>query len=366
MKRIKIAAAFLLFFTWMSAQTSYEMLAGTYTRGTGSEGIYLLQFNKRGKLKSKELLVKTENPSYLAFSPDKNYVYAVNELGDQSSVSAFRFDRKNKTLELINRVEAGGADPCYITVSEKHVFTANYSGGSISVFETRPDGSLSEVIEIIEHPRKHFGNNRFGPSHVHQVIFSPDSSLLYATNLGTDRLFAYRYHPENKKDILTELSSTALKRGSGPRHITFSRDGQMVYMVQELDASVTVLSVGSDGQTEIVQETSLVVDPALENGAADIHLSPNGKYLFATNRGENNDITVFRLRENGTLEKTGSYSTFGNGPRNFHISSNGKYIYLGNQHSNNIVVYRLKQRKGKLKPLNKEIKLDATVCLLPL
>ena len=346
------------------SQNTYNMLVGTYTRGTTSEGIYSLEINKQGQLISNKLLAKSDNPSYLAFSPDGKYVYAVNELGEESTVSAFAFNKEDETLTFLNKVSAGGADPCFITVSDKHVFTANYSSGSISVFERQPDGTISEAVQVIRHPKKNFGNGRFGPSNAHQIIFSPDGKYLMATNLGTDRVFTYSNNPTGGKEVLTYVDETGVKKHSGPRHTVFSKNGKYLYLVQELDAGITVFSVGNNGKLTVIQETTLVTDSTKKNGAADIHLSPDGKFLYATNRGEANTITCFAVKKDGTVRFVEQYSTSGNGPRNFTITPDGKFLFVGNQKSNNITVFSRNKCTGKLKMLTDKVELGAPVCLL--
>ena len=346
------------------SQNTYKMLVGTYTRGTTSEGIYSLEINKQGQLISNKLLTKTDNPSYLAFSPDGKYVYAVNELGEESSVSAFAFNKENETLTFLNKVSAEGADPCFITVSDNHVFTANYSGGSISIFGRNADGSLTDTLKVIRHPKKNFGNGRFGPSNAHQIIFSSDGKYLMATNLGTDRVFTYSYNPSGGKEVLTYVDEIGVKKHSGPRHMVFSRDGKYLYLVQELDAGITVFSVANDGKLTNIQETTLVTDSTKKNGAADIHLSPDGKFLYATNRGEANTITYFAVKKDGTVRFVEQYSTSGNGPRNFTITPDGKFLFVGNQKSNNITVFSRNKCTGKLKLLTDKVELGAPVCLV--
>ena len=346
------------------SQENYNMLVGTYTRGTVSKGIYSLTFSGKGKFISQKLLAESDNPSYLAFSPYGKYVYAVNELGEESTVSAFAFDKENETLTFLNKVSAGGADPCFITVSDRHVFTANYSSGSISVFERHPDGTISEAVQVITHPKKNFGNRRFGPSNAHQVIFSPDGKYLMATNLGTDRVFTYSYNPIGSKEVLTYVDEIGVKKHSGPRHMVFSRDGKYLYLVQELDAGITVFSVANDGKLTNIQEATLVTDSTKKNGAADIHLSPDGKFLYASNRGEANTITCFSVQKDGQVRFVEQYSTFGNGPRNFTLTPDGKYIFVGNQKTNNITVFKRSKSSGKLKMVTDKVELGAPVCLL--
>ena len=342
--------------------TSYKMLVGTYTRNTPSEGIYALEFDGNANLISKALLIESDNPSYLSISPDEKYLYAVNESG-QSFVCAYQFDKTKPALTFLNKssVQRG---PCYITSSERHVFTANYSSGSLTVLGRKPNGEVTDTLQVIKHPRKQFGRGLEGPSNAHQIIFSPNGKFLVATNLGTDRVFSYQYNPNSETEILQYTDEVIVKKGSGPRHATFSKDGRFLYLVQELDGSLTVFSVTQDGKLAILQETTLVTDKSQKSSAADIHLSPDGKFLYATNRADVNNITCFQVLSNGTVKLIEQYPTLGNHPRNFTISPDGKFIFIGNQRTNNITIYKRNERSGKLKLKTDKIDIGAPACLL--
>lgn len=342
---------------------NYKILVGTYTRDTSSEGIYALKFDSKGVLKSKKLLAASDNPSFLAFSPDKKFVYAVNESGGQGFASAFSFDESQTTLTFLNQVPVLKG-PCHISATNNHVFTANYSSGTISLLGRWRDGTLTDTLQNIIHPRKLFGQGRTGPSNAHQIIQSPNRRFFMATNLGTDRVFTYRYNPNNENEVLEYVDEIGVKRASGPRHMTFSQNGDYLYLVQELDASISVFHVAEDGKLSLIQETTLVTDETKKNGAADIHLSPDGKSLYATNRGEANTITYFKVNEDGTLTYMEQYSTHGDAPRNFAVSPDGKYIFIGNQKTDNITVYKRDKRSGKLTFISKDTELGAPVCLL--
>ena len=342
---------------------NYKMIVGTYTQGTPSEGIYALEFNKKGALVSKKLLIESINPSFLSFSPDGKFVYAVNETGQESTVSAFSFDKKTETMKLLNKSDVLKG-PCHVYSTQNHVFTANYSSGSVSIMSRKQDGSLTDTLYNIVHPRYLFGGGRKGPSNAHQIVPSPNGRFILATNLGTDGVFTYRYHPAGNKEVLELVSETKATKGSGPRHMTFSKDGRFLYLVQELNAGLTVFSADSEGNLTKLQETTLVTDKTKQSSAADIHLSPDGKFLYATNRGEANTITCFKVNSNGTLENVEQYPTYGNAPRNFSISPDGKFVFVGNQKTNNITVFSRNKRNGKLTLVSSDIELGAPVCLL--
>lgn len=342
---------------------NYKMLVGTYTRNTPSEGIYALEFDKKGALVSQKLLAKSDNPSFLSFSPDGKNVYAVNEVGGQGFVSSFLFDKAKQTLTFLNQ-SAVLKGPCHISATNNHVFTANYSSGTLSVLGRKSDGTITDTLNNILHPRVQFGRGRTGPSNAHQIVQSPNGKFFMATNLGTDRVFTYRYNPGNKSDALSYVDEIKVKKGSGPRHLTFSADGKFIYLVNELNASLNVFSVSNDGKLAIIQEATLVTDSTKKNGAADIHLSPDEKFLYATNRGEANTITTFKVNKDGTLKWVEQYPTHGDHPRNFAISPDGKFVFVGNKNTNNITVFSRSKKTGKLKLRNKDIELGAPVCLL--
>lgn len=177
-------------------------------------------------------------------------------------------------------------------------------------------------------------------------------------------IFSYYYNPSGKTEVLTEISSIQVSKSSGPRHMSLSKDGKYLYLVQELNANVTVFGVSEDGTLNQLQETTLVTDASKKNGAADIHVSQNGKFVYVTNRGENNNISLFKINNGGTLKFQKQYSTEGNGPRNFTFSPDGKYIFIGNQRTNNIVTFKSNCRKGTLSLVDKNIEIGAPVCLL--
>lgn len=364
MKNILLFSCFINIFSLFSEVTSGNLLIGTYTIGTNSKGIYLYGIDINERLFN-ELWVENDviNPSYLALSPDKKFIYAVSENGEYSEIAAFALNMENKSLKKMNAVKAPGADPCYIAVTEKHIISADYSGGSISVFGRNADGTLTEVQQFIVHSGKSIAPNQQAP-HVHQTKFTPDGKFLIVTDLGTDQLFVYKYNKQEDENILTYVNSIKVKEGSGPRHITFAKKGKIIYLLHENDGTVTVLSLDKKGKLAILQETSVVCDEKNENGAADIHTSPDGKFVYATNRGTANNITCFSVGKKGLLNYVNQVSTGGKGPRNFVISPDGSFVWVANQNSNNIVIFKRDKQSGHLEQTDLKIEIDAPVCLL--
>lgn len=353
----------MLTFSVFSQKTAYQMLVGTFTKGK-SEGIYNLSFNKKGKLISQTLAAKTDNPSYMAFSPDKKFLYAVNETKDNSGVTAYSFDTEKKSLKFINRINLGNSGPCYVTSTQHHVIVGNYGNGTISVLARNSDGSLTDTIQTIVHVGKMFGRGRFGTSNVHQTLFSPDGNYLIVNNLGKDCVYSYAYNPQEKKEILTEVDVKIMEKHSGPRHATFSKNGKYLYLLQELNAGLKVFTVSEKGKLDTIQQLS-IRKSEFENSASDIHLSPDEKFLYAANRGTVNEIVCFKMENNGEkIVETSSISSGGKIPRNFALSPDGKYIFVGNQKSDNITVFSRNKNNGKLSMLKNRVDLAAPVCLL--
>ena len=357
--------AFCLLQTAFSQDNKTKLLIGTYTNTCKSDGIYIYDFNtETADFKLKSSSKSIVNPSFLALSSDKKTIYSVNENGDASTVSTFDYTSKTGSLKFKNAVPSEGNDPCHIITDDKNVMIANYSGGNIAVFGKNPDGSLSKVKQTIKHYGNSSNQQRQEKPHVHQLHFSPDKKYVLATDLGTDFIHIYKYD-QNRDDKPLELYKVKkVKVGSGPRHLTFSNDGKFVYLVQELTGLVSAFSY-QDGDLNLLQETSLLEKKFVgETSAADIHISPDGIFLYATNRGTANTISCFKIKEDGTLKLVQTISTLGKGPRNFAIDPSGNFVLVAHQYSNEVVVFRRNKTKGTLTDTNQRIKVCSPVCLV--
>lgn len=342
------------------------MVVGTYTNG-GSKGIYTYRFNQEtGEHQS---LSETEisNPSYLAITDDNHFVYAVSEHGDGSeSVSAFSFDKKKGILLKINNVPAMGADPCYIITDGKHVVTANYSGGSISVFPVAKDGSLLPASQVISYTGSEIDKDRQEKPHLHCVEFTPDGKFLIANDLGTDNIYVFEVNKEanteNGEKFLkaANMPSPKLTPGSGPRHITFSADGERVYLITELSGEVVAFNYDNGRLTEF---QTVLADTLGAKGSADIHMSPDGRFLYASNRLQADGLVIFSIDpQSGILTKVG-YQLTGTHPRNFIITPNGKFLLVASRDDNRIEVYERNLETGLLIRTEKDIQMSKPVCL---
>ena len=343
-----------------------NLLVGTYTKN-GSKGIYVLSFDTAtGKATEISHTETATNPSFLTISKDHGQVYSTNELSD-GKVSVYSFiDNK---LNLIQEKTSKGADPCYITLSpdQSNLFVANYSGGSITSYHRFADGRLSNPQQFIQHEGKSVNETRQEKAHVHGIFFSPDGKYVLTPDLGMDEISIYPYQTKNGPPLQTQkASSIKSSPGAGPRHLCFSSNGKYLYVIEELTGSISVY-LFLNGAASFLQKVYTHPNTFKgKAGSADIHLSPDGLYLYASNRGTENNIVSFKVLRNGKLEeKTIQYtSTEGKAPRNFTISKDGNWLLVANQDSDNIIAFRRNIQTGALTSTGVSIKLSMPVCLL--
>jgi len=349
------------------ASHTHYMLVGTYTSGT-STGIYVYRLDE--ETGTMEYVSDTDavNPSYLAVSADERFVYSVGESGRSEAVAyAFSFDKITGKLSQLNVQPTNGSGPCYISADRagRFVVTANYSGGSVSVFPLAADGSLQPVAKVFGFEGAGPDANRQDKPYLHCAVFSPDQKYLFAADLGTDQL--HKFTANNTVPFLTTANPEACKveQGSGPRHMTFHPNGRFAYIINELSGKVTVFHYSNahlDPVQYIAADTSEGVG---EKGSADIHVSPDGNFLYASNRANTNNIAIFSINDaDGKLTLVGHQPT-GRHPRNFLITPNGKYLLVANMNSNLIQVFEIDKKTGLLnEDISKQINaIDKPVCL---
>jgi 6-phosphogluconolactonase len=366
MKKVYLFLLLISTVASMQAQNNLlNLIVGTYTNTCYSKGIYVYEFDtNNAQMRLKKSSDSIVNPSYVSLSKDDKFIYAVNESGEESTVSSFAFDPVNGKPSFINKESSKGADPCYIINDDQNVIVANYSGGSISVFGKKLDGGLTEAKQVVQHYGNGANADRQEKAHVHMVYFSPDKKYVLSNDLGNDKVYVYNYNPTATTEVLSLKDSISVKAGSGPRHLTFSKNGKYVYLLQELDASLTTFSYADGKLSQINETTILAKDYKGTFGSADIHISPNGKFLYASNRGDANTISIFKISKKGKLVLKSQISTLGKGPRNFVIDPTGKFLLVAHQYTNDIMIFKINKRKGTLTDTGKKIDLCSPVCLV--
>lgn len=343
------------------------MLVGTYTSSEGSKGIYVYEFDTDTGQSDSVSRVEVANPSYLVVSPNQQFVYSVGENGeDDSYAHAFSFDKENGQLKLIDSQLTYGSSPAYITLDPQgnNLITANYGGGSISQFNVKSDGTLSPLSNLFEFEGKGEDPDRQRQPHLHSVRYSPDGKYLFATDLGTDKIYRYRSvtsvfegQPALLKSDTAVFSTPA---GTGPRHFDFHQNGLYFYLLGELSGEVIVYDYNMG---DLQQKQTILADTIGARGSADIHISPNGKFLYASNRLKEDGIAIFSIdSQDGTLTKVG-YQPTARHPRNFAITPNGKFLLVAGRDDNVIQVYSINKETGLLTNTHQDIEIDKPVCI---
>lgn len=357
---------FLSYFLPVAAQDRY-LLIGTYD-SPKSEGIYVYRFNSQTGFAERVGLAITSNPSFIAISPDEKFVYAVHETAPQDGkggdIAAFAFDKDNGTLRFLNRRLSGGDHPCHVEVDKtgKWLFTSNYTSGTLSVLPIHADGSLGMAT-----PYQHQGMGKHpqrqkGP-HAHGAIISEDNKFLFATDLGIDKVMIYSFNASTGALAPTDQSFAQSVPGSGPRLLTFHPNHKWAYVIEELSGTVSSYN-WKDGKLHSAQRISTMrgSDTSFP-GSADIHISPDGKFLYASNRGDVNNLAIFSIDKHGGLKLVGHQSTLGKTPRNFSIDPTGKFLLCENQNSDEVIIFKRDKKTGLLTDSGIRITVGKPVCI---
>jgi 3-carboxymuconate cyclase len=341
---------------------------GSYSAPSG-EGIYTFELSSQtGRLSQAFAPVPAENPSYLTLSGNRRYLYAVCETGDfqrthGGGVAAYSIGG-NGGLSFINDRPTLGIDPCYLSTNQGDsiLAAANYNSGSLSVFPLGEDG----VIEPCRRVEVHTGN---GPNrerqempHVHFTQFTPDGKYLCVVDLGIDKVRFYRYDTGTNSLHAQEELEITLRPGSGPRHVVFREGETFVYVITELSCEVAVFRYDGSRYRELQVLSTLPPDFTGTNTAAAVRLSPDGKFLYASNRGHDS-IACYQIEGDGMLSLRGIYSVHGIGPRDFAIEPQGNYLLSANERSDEIVVFKIDRETGALTPTGIREKVHSPTCI---
>lgn len=350
-----------------------------------AKGIYLSRFDPAsGRLTEPILAVETLRPSYLAISQPTNghrHVYAANEAGDASAtITSYLMDMATGALSSINHVSSAGAGPCYVSLDAtgKTAFVANYAGSSIATYRILPDGSLSDPVERIDYKDPKFGKRgpvaaRQDAPHPHSVHLSPDNRFLIVNDLGSDELSVFAVDGNNARLGPPALFSNS-RPGSGPRHIAFHPNGLSVYSINELDSTldhfIWSTSTAPGEQHGLLVYTGQHVStiapafPAAKNTAAEVAISPDGLYLYASNRGEDTLVVFSIASTDGKLTLLQRIACGGKTPRHFTLSPDARWLLCGNQDSATVTVFRRDPVSGRLGGPVQTLSLDSVMFTL--
>lgn len=342
---------------------------GTYTNSP-EEGFHLVQFLP-DSAKFKVVLTESDinNPSFVLSNSTGDLIYAVQEEGgaEGGSVCAFRYNSNANTIEKLSCQSTIGSGPCYLTLSpdEKFLFAGNYGSGDLAVFPIAEDGNIGEAVQDITHTGSSVNKDRQNSPHVHSLTFHPDGKKLFVADLGTDKVNIYDYTPDQAKPLSASTPSYfEVSPGAGPRHLTFNAAGDKIYMIHEMTSEVAVYDLNLETNKITELDRYRLTPDGFQGamGAAEIRLSEDGRYLYASNRGDSNEIIVFKVDEtSGTLSKIQTISSGGKTPRNFAISPDGQYLFAGNQGSNTLIAYERNPETGIIKMLDAEYSIPKPV-----
>lgn len=340
-----------------------SMIVGTYNR-PGSEGLFSFAFNQNtGEFEALDSLT-IDNPSYLTFNKDGNIIYAVSEMNvDNSGISAIVFDKQTGKMNVLNSKPLNGS-PCYVSTNGKIALTANYGGGNVDALVINNNGELESATEVFQGSIGGPDSTRQNLPHVHSVVFSPDGRRAYATDFSSDRIiyldvFADAPFVGKSVDKEGNIRYVKVTADSGPRHLIFDNTSKYAYLISELSGNITVFQV-NDNDLEIIQEINC--DPVYERASADIHISPDGKFLYASNRRKNDGIAIFDIdATTGKLQPV-DYQLTGAHPRHFNITPNGKFILVACRDNDSVEVYERDPQTGKM-DLKSRIPVYRPVCV---
>ncbi len=334
-----------------------QLIIGSYT-SKGNPGIEVYNWDAKTGKATKSYTLNVPAASYQAMSGD--LLFSVSEEGDgKASVSSFQL-REGKYAP-INTELSRGDHPCFVLYREKSktVYTANYSGGSVSVFQT-VSGRLQPLAQYIAYSGSSINKDRQNSSHAHMVALSPDQNTLFVTDLGSDKLYAHKIVANG---LLEEKrSEIAITPGNGPRHIRFNAKGDRAYLLNELSSDVDVFKVAGSA-LEKIQSIPADTSAAKLKGSADIHISPNGKWLLASNRISSNQVVVFKVDTDGKLTRV-FHQNVAKIPRNFTFDPSGKFVLVASQEEDRVQVFSFDDATGSMQDLHQDILVKSPVSLL--
>jgi 6-phosphogluconolactonase len=323
-----------------------------------------------GRLKPAQRTTGVEHPFYLALAPNQKYLYSIHakEFGgkDAEQIAAYEILGTDGKLKLLNRQSARGSAACYLDVDAtgKTVLVANYTSGSVAALPVNDDGSLGKAASFVQHSGSSIDPARQKEPHAHCLVISPDNRFAFAADLGLDQVVCYQLEAAKAKLTANRQPFVRTSPGAGPRHLTFHPNGKHVYVINELSNSVTLFDYDTDSGTLTVKQTisTLPKDFAGKSYCADLKITPDGRFLYGTNRGHDS-IARFRLGKEGRLTLLGIEPSLGKGPQNLAIAPGGKLLLCANMPGNHVAVFRIDQEMGGLTSAAAPVSMPSPSCI---
>ncbi len=348
------------------------LYVGTYS-DRGSQGIYVLEFDRKtGKLSERQTLEDKDSPSFLTIHPNGKYLYAVYREGKDANdqhgtVTAFAIDPKDGRLSKLNERSSEGAGPCHVSVDPQGqlVYVSNYGEGNLAVYPIGTDGKLGEASDVVQHSGGSVNPDRQQEPHMHSIIPSESGDLIYASDLGIDKIMLYQPDRSSSKLSAATPPFATSTPGAGPRHFALHPSGKFAFSIEELSSTTAAYAVQESGSLKPVDRATTLPKGASADGnsTADIHVSPDGKFVYASNRGHDS-IVIYAVDTNsGKLTYVGNEPAGGKHPRNFCMDDRGEFVWVANRDTDNVVVFSRDAVTGKLTPTGNEIKVPAVVCV---
>jgi 6-phosphogluconolactonase len=346
-----------------ASASNFWVYIGTYTKTT-SKGVYLFKLDvDAGSVTPLGLAVQADDPNFLTLSPTGKYLYACATANNHRDgvIDAFAIDPASGHLQLLNQQPSGGSGPTQIAIDPrgKCAAVANYSSGCVALLPIGIDGKLESPSAVDQHTGSSINKSRQQSAHPHSCNFDPSGKFIFVPDLGMDKVFVYQCDGR-KLSLLDPVNVTA---GSGPRHMAFSPDGKFVYLINEMGGTLISYAVDGSVLKQLQTISTLPTGFTGTNTAAEVVVHPNGRFVYASNRG-NDSIAIFAVDSaTGSLSLIGFQSTLGKGPRMFSIDPTGKFLIVANQNSDSIVVFRIDPQTGRLAATGQTFPIASPVCV---
>lgn len=345
-----------------------HLYIGTYTKTT-SQGIYVLDFDPAtGALGEPRLVAAINSPTWLAFTPDRRTLLAVDSKTEGGAVASFAVDPASRHLRPLSVQATGGGGPCHLIAdpSGRMVVAASYGSAVVSSFPLHADGSLGPRAAFAQQTGSGPNASRQEKAHAHGTTLSPDGRFVFVPDLGTDQIFTYALDPANAIFTAHDPAYVRLAPGAGPRHIEFSPDGRHAYVINELDGTITAFSYNAAAGALTPSQTLTTLPPEFTafNKTAEIIVHPNGSFVYGSNRGHDSIVAYTRDPATGTLTFLEHTPSGGKSPRHFALSADGTWLITAHEESDDLHVFRVDPANGRLTKTPHTATVPMPVCVL--